>query len=73
LGLLRLRIVDIQMRHLLAKRHTGLELTGAARRHLADAGYDPVYGAWPLKRVIQREMRTPRCQQRAIDRKKPET
>ena len=57
-----LRIVDIQMRHLharLAERHIGLELTDAARQHLADAGYDPVYGARPLKRVIQREVQDP--------------
>jgi ATP-dependent Clp protease ATP-binding subunit ClpB len=31
----------------------------AARRHLAEAGYDPVYGARPLKRVIQREVQDP--------------
>jgi ATP-dependent Clp protease ATP-binding subunit ClpB len=37
----------------------GLELTDAARRHLAEAGYDPVYGARPLKRVIQREVQDP--------------
>ena len=57
-----LRIVDIQMRHLhdlLAERHIGLELTDAARQHLANAGYDPVYGARPLKRVIQREVQDP--------------
>jgi ATP-dependent Clp protease ATP-binding subunit ClpB len=57
-----LRIVDIQMRHLhdlLAERHIGLELTDGARQHLADAGYDPVYGARPLKRVIQREVQDP--------------
>ncbi len=57
-----LEIVDIQMRHLrglLAERHIELELTGAARRYLADVGYDPVYGARPLKRVIQREVQDP--------------
>ncbi len=57
-----LQIVDIQMRHLrdlLTERHIGLELTDAARQHLADAGYDPVYGARPLKRVIQREVQDP--------------
>jgi len=56
------RIVDIQMRHLhdlLAERHIGLNLTEAARQHLADTGYDPVYGARPLKRVIQREVQDP--------------
>jgi ATP-dependent Clp protease ATP-binding subunit ClpB len=53
------RIVDIQTRHLqalLAERRIGLELTDAARQHLADEGFDPVYGARPLKRVIQREV-----------------
>ncbi len=56
------QIVDIQTRHLrdlLAERHIGLEITVAARQHLADAGYDPVYGARPLKRVIQREVQDP--------------
>jgi ATP-dependent Clp protease ATP-binding subunit ClpB len=56
------RIVDIQVRHLeglLAERHIGLELTDAARQHLADEGFDPVYGARPLKRVIQREVQDP--------------
>jgi ATP-dependent Clp protease ATP-binding subunit ClpB len=44
------------LRELLDKRQMGLELTDAARRHLAEAGYDPVYGARPLKRIIQREV-----------------
>ena len=57
-----LQIVDIQVRHLrelLSERNIELELTEGARRHLADAGYDPVYGARPLKRVIQREVQDP--------------
>ena len=57
-----LQIVDIQtcyLRDLLAERRIGLELADAARQHLADAGYDPVYGARPLKRVIQREVQDP--------------
>ena len=52
-------IVDIQLRHLrdlLAERKIELELDEAARDWLAEAGYDPVYGARPLKRVIQREL-----------------
>lgn len=56
------QIVDIQARHLqdlLAGRRIGLELTDTARQYLADAGYDPVYGARPLKRVIQREVQDP--------------
>jgi ATP-dependent Clp protease ATP-binding subunit ClpB len=57
-----LKIVDIQMRRLRAlldDRKMGLDLTEAARRHLAEVGYDPVYGARPLKRVIQRELQDP--------------
>jgi len=56
------RIVDIQLRHLeklLAGRHLRLEVTPEAREFLADRGYDPVYGARPLKRVIQRELQNP--------------
>jgi len=50
-------IVDIQMgrlRQLLADRDITLDLTAAAREWLANEGYDPAYGARPLKRVIQR-------------------
>ncbi len=57
-----LHIVDIQVRHLrrlLEERHIRLELVDGAREHLADTGYDPVYGARPLKRVIQREVQDP--------------
>jgi ATP-dependent Clp protease ATP-binding subunit ClpB len=53
------RIVDIQVEHLrerLAERGLGLELNEAARAHLARAGYDPDFGARPLKRVLQREV-----------------
>jgi ATP-dependent Clp protease ATP-binding subunit ClpB len=56
------QIVDIQLRHLqklLAERKIELELTEAARHHLAEAGYDPTFGARPLKRVIQRELQDP--------------
>ncbi len=55
-------IVEIQLRHLeklLAARHLRLEVTPEAREFLADRGYDPVYGARPLKRVIQRELQNP--------------
>ncbi len=54
-----LAIVDIQLRRLskrLAERRITLTLSDEARKHLAEAGYDPVYGARPLKRVIQREL-----------------
>jgi len=56
------RIVDIQvarMQKLLADRRLKLELSDAARKVLADRGYDPVYGARPLKRAIQRHLQDP--------------
>jgi ATP-dependent Clp protease ATP-binding subunit ClpB len=52
-------IVDIQIKHLrqrLAERHITLQPTSAARDLLAEMGYDPQFGARPLKRVIQREV-----------------
>jgi ATP-dependent Clp protease ATP-binding subunit ClpB len=55
-------IVDIQLKRLLArleKQNINLELTEAARVHLAREGYDPAYGARPLKRVIQHEILDP--------------
>ena len=55
-------IVDIQLRHLaslLADRQLELSLDTAARDWLAKAGYDPVYGARPLKRAIQRQLQNP--------------
>jgi ATP-dependent Clp protease ATP-binding subunit ClpB len=56
------RIVDIQLsalRKRLAERHIELELSEAARSHLVRSGYDPNYGARPLKRAMQREIETP--------------
>jgi ATP-dependent Clp protease ATP-binding subunit ClpB len=55
-------IVGIQLGKLvkmLAERHITLELDEAARNWLAEAGYDPVYGARPLKRVIQQNLQNP--------------
>jgi ATP-dependent Clp protease ATP-binding subunit ClpB len=55
-------IVGIQLGDLnerLAGRGMALELTDAARRFLAEQGYDPVYGARPLKRVIQKMIENP--------------
>ncbi len=55
-------IVDIQLdrlRALLKDRNIQLDLDAAARSWLAQAGYDPVYGARPLKRVIQRALQNP--------------
>jgi len=56
------QIVDIQLERLqklLAERKVELSLTEAARRYLAEKGFDPVYGARPLKRTIQRELQDP--------------
>ncbi|MEI6098193.1 MAG: ATP-dependent chaperone ClpB [Alphaproteobacteria bacterium] len=58
-------IVDIQLRGLekrLASRKITLALDAAARTWLANEGYDPVYGARPLKRVIQRHLQDPLAQ-----------
>ncbi|GAK34191.1 chaperone protein ClpB [Iodidimonas nitroreducens] len=55
-------IVDIQLQRvqkLLDDRKIRLELDDAARNWLAEAGYDPVYGARPLKRTIQRQVQNP--------------
>ncbi len=55
-------IVDIQLRkleRLLADRKLRLEVTDAAKKHVADEGYDPAYGARPLKRAIQRLVQNP--------------
>jgi len=55
------RIVDLlaaRLRERLTERKLGLELTPAARTLIAEAGYDPVYGARPLARYFQRELET---------------
>jgi len=55
-------IVDIQLKRLqklLDERKVSLDLDDSARTWLADKGYDPAYGARPLKRVIQREVQDP--------------
>jgi len=55
-------IVSIQLKHverLLAERGFKLEVSEAAREFLAETGYDPDYGARPLKRTIQRELQDP--------------
>jgi len=56
------RIVDLQLAHvagLMADRRLRLEVTEAAENALVEEGYDPVYGARPLKRVIQRRVQNP--------------
>jgi ATP-dependent Clp protease ATP-binding subunit ClpB len=55
-------IVDIQMEQLrarLSERRITLELSDDARALLAEKGFDPMYGARPLKRVIQKELENP--------------
>ncbi|MEZ5533395.1 MAG: ATP-dependent chaperone ClpB [Steroidobacteraceae bacterium] len=59
------RIVDIQLVHLkarLAERDIELTLGEAARDQLGEAGFDPVYGARPLKRAIQQQIENPLAQ-----------
>jgi ATP-dependent Clp protease ATP-binding subunit ClpB len=56
------RIVDIQIARLdrlLADRKIAIDLDRAAKAWLADAGYDPVYGARPLKRAVQKHLQDP--------------
>jgi ATP-dependent Clp protease ATP-binding subunit ClpB len=56
------RIVEIQsegLQRILAERKITLQLDESAKAWLANTGYDPVYGARPLKRVIQRELQNP--------------
>jgi ATP-dependent Clp protease ATP-binding subunit ClpB len=66
LGLDQLReIVDIQLEHVarrLDERELVLEVSESAKDVLAAAGYDPVYGARPLKRAIQRLVENPLAQ-----------
>jgi ATP-dependent Clp protease ATP-binding subunit ClpB len=55
-------IVELQLERLrarLGERELSLELTGAAKEAIADAGWDPAYGARPLKRAIQRLLENP--------------
>ena len=55
-------IVELQLRDLqarLAERHLAIELSDAARERLANEGYDPVYGARPLRRTIQQRIENP--------------
>ncbi|HSN04912.1 MAG TPA: ATP-dependent chaperone ClpB, partial [Nitrospira sp.] len=56
------KIVEIQLERLktrLAERRITLAITAAALAYLGERGYDPVYGARPLKRLIQQELETP--------------
>ncbi len=57
-----LQIVDIQLKHFearLGRRELGLELTSAAKDALVEAGWDPQYGARPLKRAIRKNLEDP--------------
>jgi ATP-dependent Clp protease ATP-binding subunit ClpB len=56
------KIVDLQVAHLetlLEQRGYHLDVSEAARQEIANRGYDPLYGARPLKRVIQQELQNP--------------
>ena len=60
------KIVEIQLERLrtrLLERRISLSVTPEALRHLGERGYDPVYGARPLKRLIQQEVETPMARQ----------
>ena len=55
-------IVDFQIEalaKLLAGQQLGLEVTDSARQEIANRGYDPTYGARPLKRIIQQQLQNP--------------
>ena len=57
-----LRIVDLQLaklRNVLDDRHISFDISQPAKLHLADLGWDPVFGARPLKRAIQRHLHDP--------------
>jgi ATP-dependent Clp protease ATP-binding subunit ClpB len=56
------QIIDLQLKRLeklLAERKMAIELTPEARRAVAEEGYDPAFGARPLKRAIQRLLQNP--------------
>lgn len=58
-------VADIQLRRLgrlLVQRRIGLEITDAARERIVELGYDPAFGARPLKRVILKELQDPLAQ-----------
>lgn len=57
-----LKITEIQLagtNKLLQEQNMALEVSDAAKKHLAEIGYDPVYGARPLRRLIQSQVETP--------------
>jgi ATP-dependent Clp protease ATP-binding subunit ClpB len=60
------KIVEIQLNRLrarLAERRITLTVTPAALKWLAERGYDPMYGARPLKRLVQQDLETPLARQ----------
>jgi ATP-dependent Clp protease ATP-binding subunit ClpB len=61
-----LKILDLQIRELrkrLQGKKIDIEISPAAQQRLADRGYDPVYGARPLKRVLQQDIQNPLAMQ----------
>jgi ATP-dependent Clp protease ATP-binding subunit ClpA len=66
-----LKIVDIAMEEMLSKvasRSIEIELTKTAKEFLAEKGFDPVYGARPLKRTIQKYIEDPLAEEILKDR-----
>jgi ATP-dependent Clp protease ATP-binding subunit ClpB len=56
-----IQIIDLQLdrvRTRLVDRRISLDVSDSAKRHLVKVGYDPIYGARPLKRAVQRELET---------------
>ncbi len=70
-GIVDLLIKDLQKR--LADRRLTLTVSDAAKDHIADAGYDPVYGARPLKRYLQTHLETVIARKILADDPAPET
>jgi ATP-dependent Clp protease ATP-binding subunit ClpB len=59
------RILELQLKGLarmLAQRGVTLQLSDAAKQYIVDAGYDPAFGARPLRRVIQQKLQDPLAQ-----------
>ncbi|KPK98471.1 MAG: Clp protease ClpB, partial [Planctomycetes bacterium SM23_65] len=70
------KIVELQLTELskrLAEQHIGIELSEAAKDLLIEMGYDPVFGARPLKRTIQREIQNPLAKDILEGKYPPET
>ena len=70
------KIVELQLADLrkrLAEQHIRIDVSDAAKEQLIEMGYDPIYGARPLKRTLQREIQNPLARQILEGRYPPET